>query len=103
VDILPMAEYDWYEWLNFRDTSVNFPDSTIHWGRDMGTIIGIGHAMARKVLHVKGKVMHYTFASSLSLVDIQSPSETRAPFDFDEALEKKLGPSMTNDDFKNDP
>jgi hypothetical protein len=35
--------------------------------------------------------------------NIQSPSETRAHLDFDEAVSKKLRPSMIPDDLKDDP
>jgi hypothetical protein len=39
---------------------------------------------------------------SLTHDEIQSPSEERARLDFDKAVEKKLGKSMTKDDFKDD-
>jgi hypothetical protein len=53
-DISPMAEYVWYEWLNFHDTSVNFPDSKTRLRRYMGTAIDIDPVMACKVLHPNG-------------------------------------------------
>jgi hypothetical protein len=103
TDISPMAEYAWYEWVKFRDTSVNFSESKIHLGRDLGAAIGIGPAMARKVLNVEGKVMYRTSVKSLTPDESQSPSEARARLAFHEAVEKKHGPSMTKDDFKDDP
>jgi hypothetical protein len=66
VDISSMAEFSWYEWVKFNATSVNFPDSTIQSGRDLGAVIDIGPAMVRKVLHVKGKVMYQTSMRSLT-------------------------------------
>jgi predicted alpha/beta hydrolase len=51
VDISPMAEYAWYEWVKFRDTSVNFADSNIQLDRDLGAAIDIFSAMACKVLN----------------------------------------------------
>jgi hypothetical protein len=32
-DISPLAEYAWYEWVKFRDTGQNFPDSKEWLGR----------------------------------------------------------------------
>jgi hypothetical protein len=29
VDISTIAEYDWYEWVKFRDTAARFPSSKI--------------------------------------------------------------------------
>jgi hypothetical protein len=57
----------------------------------------------QKVLDVKGKVIYHISFRSLIRDEIQSPSETQARLDFYEAVEKKLGPSTTKDDFKNDP
>jgi hypothetical protein len=35
VDISTIAEYDWYEWVNFRDTVAKLPVSKIQLGRDL--------------------------------------------------------------------
>jgi hypothetical protein len=59
--------------------------------------------MARNVMNVKGKVMYRASLRSLTPDEIQSPSEMRARLCFDEAVEKKLGPSMMKDDYKDDP
>jgi hypothetical protein len=103
VDISLMAEYVWYEWVKFHDTSFNFPDSKIQLGRDLGAAIDIGPAMALKVLNVKGKVMYCTYVRSLMPDEIQSPSETQTRLAFDESVKKKLGSSMMKDYFKDDP
>jgi hypothetical protein len=53
-DISPLAEYDWYEWVKFRDTGQSFPDSKEWLDRDLGPAIDIGPAMLRKVLKING-------------------------------------------------
>jgi hypothetical protein len=58
VDISTIAEYDWYEWVKFRDTSAKFPVSKIQLGRDLGAAIDIGPAMTRKILKQNGSVMY---------------------------------------------
>jgi hypothetical protein len=90
ADISPMAEYAWYEWVKLRDTSVNFQDFKIQFGRHLGTAIDIGPAMAREVLNVKRKVVYRTSMRSLTPYEIKSISETRARLAFDEGIDKKL-------------
>jgi hypothetical protein len=36
---LTIAEYAWYEWVKFRDTSAKFPVSKIQLRRDLGAAI----------------------------------------------------------------
>jgi hypothetical protein len=98
VFISAMAEYAWYEWVTFIDTSVIFPDSKVQLGRYLGAGIDIGPAIASKILKANGEVMYL----SLMPDEIQSPTEKKACLDFDIAIEKKLGKSMTKDDFKDD-
>jgi hypothetical protein len=61
-----MSEYDWYEWVKFRDIYVYFPESKIQLGRHVGASIDIGPSMVRKVLNVKGKMMYHTSMISLT-------------------------------------
>jgi hypothetical protein len=58
VDIYTIAEYAWYEWVNFHDTAAKFPVSKIQLGRDLGAAIDIGPTMARKILKNNGSVMY---------------------------------------------
>jgi hypothetical protein len=46
VDISTIAEYGWYTWVKFRDTTASFPVPKIHLGRDLGAAIDIGPAMS---------------------------------------------------------
>jgi hypothetical protein len=88
ADIIPMAEYAWYEWIKFRDTSLNLPSSKIQLSRDLGTTIDMCPAMARNVLNIMGNVMYYTSMRALTPDEIQSPSEKRSRLVFGEAVEK---------------
>ena len=54
ADISPWAEFVWYEWVKFRDTSVSFPKDKVVLGRDLGPAIDIGPTMTRKVLKSNG-------------------------------------------------
>jgi hypothetical protein len=54
ANISTIAEYAWYEWVKIRDTSTGFPVSKDQLGRYVGADIGIGPAMARKILKANG-------------------------------------------------
>jgi phage pi2 protein 07 len=64
VDFSAIEEYDWYEWVKFRDTAAKFPVSKIQLGRDLGAAIDIGPAMTRKILKQNGSVMYGSFVRS---------------------------------------
>jgi hypothetical protein len=53
-DISPLAEFAWYEWVEFRNIGQSFPDSKERLGRDLGPAIDIGPAKSRKVLKING-------------------------------------------------
>jgi hypothetical protein len=103
VDISTIAEYAWYEWVKFRDTAVKLPVSKIQLGRDLGAAIDIGPVMTRKILKKNGMVMYRSSVRSLTLDEIQSPTELKELQEFDDAIEKKFCPAMEKSDFQNDP
>jgi hypothetical protein len=67
VDISTIAEYDWYEWVKFRDTAAKFPVSNIQLGRDLGAAIDIGPAMTRKIMKKNGSVIYRSSRMKLNL------------------------------------
>jgi hypothetical protein len=103
VDISTIAEYVWYEWVKFRDTSAKFTVSKIQLGRDLGAAIDIGPAMAHKIMKKNGSVVYRTSVRSLTRDEMQSPTERKEREEFDIAIEKTFGASMDNNDFKDDP
>jgi hypothetical protein len=103
TDMSNIAEYSWYEWVNFRDTAAKFPVSKIQLGRYLGAAIDIGPAMERKILEKNGSVMYITSVRPLTPDEIQFPTEKKECEEFDIAIEKKFGTSMDNNDFIDDP
>jgi hypothetical protein len=103
VDISTIAEYDWYEWVKFRDTSAKFPVSKIQLGRNLGAAIDIGPAVTRKILKKNGMPIYRSSVRSLTLDEIQSPAELKEHQEFENAIEKKFGPAMEKSDFQDDP
>jgi hypothetical protein len=72
-------------------------------GRDLGAAIDIGPAMTRKILKNNGMVMYRSSVRSLTLDEIQSPTELKERQEFDNAIEKKFCPAMENSDFQDYP
>jgi hypothetical protein len=66
VEISTIAEYAWYEWVDFRDTAAKFPVSKIQLGRDLGAAIDIVPAMECKILKKNGSVMYRISVSTLT-------------------------------------
>jgi hypothetical protein len=102
-DISTIAEYGWYEWVKLRDTAASFPVSKIQLGRDFGYAIDIGPTMSRKILKANGQVLYRTSTRYLTLDEIQSPTEIAECMKFDTSVEEKLGTSMLEADFRDDP
>jgi hypothetical protein len=103
VDISTIAEYAWYEWVKFRDTAAKFHVSKIQFRRYLGAAIDIGPAVTRKILKKNGMVMYRSSVRYLTQDEIQSPTEHKERQEFDIAIEEKFGPSMSKDDFQDDP
>jgi hypothetical protein len=103
VEISTIAEYAYYEWVKFRDTTTKFPVSKIQLRRDVGAAIDIGPAMTRNILRQNGSVIYRSSVIPLTQDEIQSPTEQKERQEFDIAIEEKFGPAMNKDDFKNDP
>jgi hypothetical protein len=66
VYISAIAEYDWYEWVKFRDTAAKFPVSKIKLGSYLVTAIDIGPATARNILKKNRSLMYRTSVSPLT-------------------------------------
>jgi hypothetical protein len=72
-------------------------------GRDFGASIDIGPAMTHKILKKNGMVMYISSVRSLTLDEIQSPTELKEHQEFDNAIENKFGPAMEKSDLQDDP
>jgi hypothetical protein len=103
ADISTIAEYTWYEWVKYRDTAANSTVSKIQLERDLGAAIDIVPVMSRKIFKANGQVLYRTSVRSLTLDEIQSPTENVERLKFYTSVEEKLGKSMLEADFKDDP
>ena len=50
ADINNICDYDWYEWVMFRDNTTSYPDKKLALGRYIGPAMDAGSAMCYKIL-----------------------------------------------------
>jgi hypothetical protein len=58
ADISQISEFEFYQWVMFRDSTAPFPEDDKIWGRWLGPSIDIGSAMSAKILKSNGEVVH---------------------------------------------
>jgi hypothetical protein len=102
ADITPYCLHEWYEWVKFRDSAVNFPEDKVVLGCYLGPSIDIGLALTAKRLKENGQVVHHSTYHALTEEEWQSKEERKARRVFDEAIERKLGPSVKPEDLDED-
>jgi Reverse transcriptase (RNA-dependent DNA polymerase) len=103
ADISPLAQFKWYEWVMFRDTSVTYPDAPMVLGRDLGPAIDIGPAMTRKILKSNGKVVYRSTVRELTPDEMADETMTQTRKEFTEQINSVLGDGFKYEDFATDP
>ena len=66
-DISNLCQFDWYEWVYYRDSSKNFPEHKERLGKALGPSKGIGNEMCQWVLQPSGKVIPRRTVRSLNV------------------------------------
>ena len=99
-DISQFCEFEWYEWVYFRDAAVSFPEDKLVLGRYLGPSIDIGPALTAKILKQNGQVVHRSTYRGLTPEELASPTEQAARTMFDESIGRTLGPETKVDDFE---
>jgi hypothetical protein len=102
ADISPLAEFGWYDWCYFYDTSKTFPDEKMYLGRYLGEAPDIGSAMAARILKGNGEVVVRTTLRPLLTEETNSETEKEKRTQFDKAIQAKYGPASTESDFEPD-
>ena len=99
ADISNICEYDWYEWVMFRDNTTSFPDDKQTLGRYLGPATDIGYALCHKILKADGQVACETTVRSLTLEEHAEPEQRKLRDDFDTHVTDRLGAAATIKDF----
>ena len=90
-DISPFVEFEWYQWLMFRDTGVSYPHDQEVLGRYLGPSVDTGPTMTAQILKSNSWVVHRSTYHALTGDEVQDPHHTRKRTKFDAEVTKKLG------------
>ena len=99
-DVSQFCEFEWYEWVKFLDSAVQFPEESLVLGRYLGPSIVVGPALTAKKFLKNGEIVHRSTYCGLTPEEIVNPVEQAAMKNFNESIEVKLGPKASVDDFK---
>eukprot|EP00804_Cyclotella_cryptica_P017277 CCRYP_016828-RA/>CCRYP_016828-RA protein AED:0.02 eAED:0.02 QI:0/0/0/1/0/0.5/2/0/461 len=99
-DLSQFCEFEWYEWVKFRDSAVRSPEDSLVLGRYLGPSIDVGPALTGKILKQNGEVVHRSTYRGLTPEEIVNPVDQAAMKSFNESIEVKFGPKASIDDFK---
>ncbi len=100
---IPLAQFGWYKWVMFRNTSVTHPDDAMVLGRDLGPAIDIGPAIARKVLKANGQTIYLSTVRSLTPDELADKTMKSQRDAFTRLINSALGDGFKYEDFANDP
>lgn len=103
ADISQISEYEFYQWVMFRDTTAPFPEDDKILGRWLGPSIDIGPAMSAKILKSNGEIVHRSTFRELTQEELESEEGKVARRLFDEQIALKLGQPSTEEDFEDVP
>ena len=82
-----------------HDTQAQFPDNKMVPGRYLGPSIDVVSAMAAKIVISNGHVVPRLTLQGLTLTKRESPEHIELRRQFGVAIETKLGPEATTNDF----
>ena len=93
-DISNISQFEWYEWVYYREQAARFPFPSEVLGRVLGPAYNAGNEMAQWVLKINGKVVPRRTCRSLNEEELISPTEENKRQTFDSAIKRKLGDSL---------
>ena len=99
ANISNLCEYEWYEWVMFRDALASYPDDPLTLGRYLGPATNVGSAMSYKILKENGRVVCRTTVRSLTPVEEASSTVDARKSTFSKSIDAVLGPASTVHDF----
>jgi hypothetical protein len=91
ADISTVVEYAWYDIVKYCDVYVEFTDTKIQRGRDLGPAIDIGPTTARIILKKNGEITYKTDVRSLTPDELASPDEALLRVEYDSSIHDTLG------------
>ena len=100
-DISNLCQFEWYQWVYFREEREGFPGNKQQLGRCLGPATGEGNEMAQWILKHNGKVVPRRSLRPLTSDEAFSETEINKRNQFDKLIKEKLGDSMSPMPVKN--
>jgi hypothetical protein len=94
TDISAICEFQWYEWVYFRDHASSFPYAKERLGRYLGPADHAGTMMSKWILNDKGTVLPFQTLRPLTPSEMNSPMEKTKREAFDKAIRLRHGDSI---------
>jgi hypothetical protein len=85
-DISELCEFEWYQWVKFRDQVTLFPLEDEILGRCLCPAANIGPVMCMHILKANGNVVIRTTLRSLTQLELNSDHEKGRRIAFDKAI-----------------
>ena len=85
-DISNLCQFDWYQWVYYREGSAAFPLPREVLGRTLGPAAGEGNKMAQWILKANGNVVPCHSVRPLTDIEIRSEMEQRKRKIFDDLI-----------------
>ena len=94
-DISNLAQFDWYQWVYYREASELFPFPREILGRTLGPATGEGNEMAQWILKANGKVIPRRTIRPLINDEMKSQTEIDKRNAFTKCILSQLGSSIS--------
>ncbi len=99
ANISHICEFDWYDWVMFRNNVPTFPDVKLTLGRYLGPATNIGSALTAKILKSNGQTVCRSPLRHLDDKEIHCPIHQETCRVFNQSIAHHLGPTTTEQDF----
>jgi hypothetical protein len=94
-----ICEFDWYDWVMFRDNLPTFPDNKLILGRYLGPATDVGSALTTRILKLNGQTDCRSTLRHLTDKETHYPIHLETRRVIDETVASHLGPNATDQDF----
>ena len=83
VDIYPIVEHEWYNFVKWFDHGSSFPEPKEVHGRWLGPSMDIGPAMCSKIIKSNGQIINLSSYRAITEEEIQDPMQKKLRNEFD--------------------
>jgi hypothetical protein len=97
ADISSLCEFEWFQWIWYRDKIASYPNNSRVLGRYLGPSKSIGPEMCAHILKPDGRIIQHTTIGPMTASELQNTATKVQMHDFMHAIyQGPLGTSMTD-------